>query len=144
MQRRGDCGQRADITEVDKLLNRDKDVACVDAGYIGVEQCSEYTGREVIWQIADRRSTYKQLSKRSVLYKARRQIEKASAGAGQGRASISGVLLHQSALLRLGQEPRTTCHLVRPMESMDSPPKLLAERERCALKAQEPGQEPGF
>lgn len=33
----------------------------------------------MIWQIAARRSTYKHLGKRSVLYKAKRKIEKAKA-----------------------------------------------------------------
>ena len=45
----------------------------------GVEKRPEHAGREVIWQIAARRSTYKQLSKRSALYKAKRKIEKAKA-----------------------------------------------------------------
>lgn len=39
----------------------------------------------MIWQIAARRSTYKHLSKRSALYKARRKIEKAKA---QVRAKV--------------------------------------------------------
>lgn len=39
----------------------------------------------MIWQIAARRSTYKHLSKRSVLYKARRKIEKVKA---QARAKV--------------------------------------------------------
>lgn len=52
---------------------------CADAGYTGVEKRPEHAGREVIWQIAARRSIYKQLSKRSALYKARRKIERAKA-----------------------------------------------------------------
>lgn len=39
----------------------------------------------MIWQIAARRSTYKKLSKRSALYKAKRKIEKAKA---QVRAKV--------------------------------------------------------
>ncbi|AZE50348.1 Mobile element protein [Pseudomonas chlororaphis] len=39
----------------------------------------------MIWQIAARRSTYKKLSKRSALYKARRRIEKVKA---QARAKV--------------------------------------------------------
>ncbi len=42
-----------------------------------MDKRAEHEGRAVIWQIAARRSTYKQLSKRSVLYKAERKIEKA-------------------------------------------------------------------
>ena len=56
-----------------------------DAGYTGVEKRPEHEGREVIWQIATRRSTYKKLSKRSALYKAKRKIEKAKA---QVRAKV--------------------------------------------------------
>jgi len=56
-----------------------------DAGYTGVEKRPEHEGREVIWQIAARRSTYKKLSKRSALYKAKRKIEKAKA---QVRAKV--------------------------------------------------------
>ena len=41
--------------------------------------------REVIWQVAARRSTYKMLDKRSALYKAKRKIEKAKA---QVRAKV--------------------------------------------------------
>ena len=41
--------------------------------------------KEVIWQVAARRSTYKKLDKRSVLYKAKRKIEKAKA---QVRAKV--------------------------------------------------------
>ena len=55
------------------------------AGYAGVEKRSEHAGREVIWQVAARRSTYKQLDKRSALYKAKRKIEKAKA---QERAKV--------------------------------------------------------
>ncbi|MBP5057160.1 transposase, partial [Pseudomonas chlororaphis] len=54
-------------------------------GYTGVEKRAEHEGRQVIWQIAARRSTYKRLSKRSVLYKAKRQIEKVKA---QTRAKV--------------------------------------------------------
>ena len=56
-----------------------------DAGYTGVEKRPEHAGREVIWQVAARRSTYKKLDKRSALYKAKRKIEKAKA---QVRAKV--------------------------------------------------------
>jgi len=62
-----------------------KCVVCADAGYTGVEKRPEHEGLPVIWQIAARRSTYKHLSKRSVLYKAKRKIEKAKA---QVRAKV--------------------------------------------------------
>lgn len=54
-------------------------------GLYRVEKRPEHEGRQVIWQIAARRSTYKHLSKRSVLYKARRKIEKVKA---QARAKV--------------------------------------------------------
>ncbi len=69
----------ADVTQVDKLLHGAENVVCVDAGYTGVEKREEHAGRQVIWQVAVRRSTYKTNSKRSVLYKAERKIERAKA-----------------------------------------------------------------
>ena len=75
----------ADITQVDKLLHGDENVVCADAGYTGVEKRPEHEGRQVIWQIAARRSTYKKYGKRSALYKAIRKIEKAKA---QVRAKV--------------------------------------------------------
>lgn len=56
-----------------------------DAGYTGVERREEHASREVIWQIAARRSTYSKLSKRSVLHKAKRKIEYLKA---QARAKV--------------------------------------------------------
>ncbi|WP_062362572.1 IS5/IS1182 family transposase [Pseudomonas mosselii] len=67
------------------LLHGDENIICADAGYTGVEKRPEHDSRQVIWQIAARRSTYKHLSKRSVLYKAKRQIEKVKA---QTRAKV--------------------------------------------------------
>jgi IS5 family transposase len=75
----GTAANVADVTQVDKLLHGDENVVCADAGYTGVEKRPEHDGREVIWQIAARRSTYQKLSKRSALYKAKRKIEKAKA-----------------------------------------------------------------
>ena len=75
----------ADVTQVDKLLHGDENVVCADDGYTGVEKRSEHADREVIWQVAARRSTYKMLDKRSALYKAKRKIEKAKA---QVRAKV--------------------------------------------------------
>jgi IS5 family transposase len=45
-------------------------------GYTGVEKRTAQAGREVIWQFAPRRSSYKKHRKRSALYKAMRKIEK--------------------------------------------------------------------
>jgi|TARA_R100000049_G_C1955932_1_gene110739 IS5 family transposase len=67
----------ATVTQVHKLLHGDENVVCADAGYTGVEKRPEHEGRPVIWQVAARRSTYKKLDKRSLLYKAKRKIEKA-------------------------------------------------------------------
>ncbi|WP_312289542.1 IS5 family transposase [Stutzerimonas nitrititolerans] len=75
----------ADVTQVDKLLHGDENVVCADAGYTGVEKRPEHEGRQAIWQVAARRSTYKKLDKRSLLYKAKRKIEKAKA---QVRAKV--------------------------------------------------------
>ena len=80
-----DTREGGDVTQVDKLLHGDENVVCADAGYTGVEKRPEHAGREVIWQVAARRSTYKKLDKRSALYKAKRKIEKAKA---QVRAKV--------------------------------------------------------
>ncbi|HCL3980718.1 TPA: transposase, partial [Pseudomonas aeruginosa] len=69
----------ADVTQVDKLLHGEENVVCADAGYTGVEKREEHAGRQVIWQIAARRSTYKKHGKRSALYNAIRKIEKTKA-----------------------------------------------------------------
>jgi len=81
----GTAANVADVTQVDKLLHGEENMVGADAGYTGVEKRPEHEGREVIWQIAARRSTYKKLSKRSTLYKAKRKIEKAKA---QVRAKV--------------------------------------------------------
>ncbi len=81
----GTAANVADVTQVDKLLHGEENMVGADAGYTGVEKRPEHEGREVIWQIAARRSTYKKLSKRSALYKAKRKIEKSKA---QVRAKV--------------------------------------------------------
>jgi len=81
----GTAANVADVTQVDHLLHGGENVVCADAGYTGVEKRKEHTGRQVIWQVAARRSTYQKLGKRSALYKAKRQIEKAKA---QVRAKV--------------------------------------------------------
>ena len=81
----GTAANVADVTQVDKLLHGEENMVGADAGYTGVEKRPEHQGREVIWQIAARRSTYNKLDKRSALYKAKRKIEKAKA---QGRAKV--------------------------------------------------------
>lgn len=60
-------------------------VVCADAGYTGVEKREEHAGRQVIWQVTAHRRTYQKLGKRSALYKAKHQIEKAKA---QVRAKV--------------------------------------------------------
>ena len=75
----GTAANVADITQVDKLLHGEEKRVGGDAGYTGVDKRAEHTDRKVVWQIAARRSTYKKLGKRSVLYKAKRKIEKAKA-----------------------------------------------------------------
>lgn len=81
----GTAANVADITQIDKLLHGEEDMVGADAGYTGLEKRPEHDGREVIWQIAPRGSTYKKLDKRSPLYKAKRKIEKAKA---QVRAKV--------------------------------------------------------
>jgi IS5 family transposase len=81
----GTSANVADVTQVDKLLHGEESVVCADAGYTGVEKRSEHEGRQVIWQVAERRSKYKKLDKNGAIYKAYRKIEKAKA---QTRAKV--------------------------------------------------------
>ncbi|MFC0710294.1 IS5 family transposase [Azorhizophilus paspali] len=75
----------ADVTQVDQLLHGEENVVCADTGYTGVEKRPEHEDRQVIWQIAARRSAYKKHGKHSVLYKQIRTIERAKA---QVRAKV--------------------------------------------------------
>ncbi|MBI7310086.1 IS5 family transposase [Pseudomonas aeruginosa] len=81
----GTSANVAEVTQADKLLHGAENVVCADAGYTCVEKRSEHDGRQVIWQIAARRSTYKMHGKHSALYKGIRRIEKAKA---QVRAKV--------------------------------------------------------
>jgi IS5 family transposase len=75
----------ADVTQAAELLHGEENAVYADAGYTGVEKREEHENREVIWQIAARRSTYSKLNKRSLLYKAKRKIEYCKA---QTRAKV--------------------------------------------------------
>jgi transposase, IS5 family len=81
----GTAANVSDISQVDQLLHGEENMVGADAGYTGVEKRPEHDGRKVIWQVAARRSTYKKLDKNSVLYTAKRKIEKAKA---QVRAKV--------------------------------------------------------
>jgi len=81
----GAAANIADVTQVDKLLPGEENVVCADAGYTGIKKREEHAGRQVIWQIVARRSTYKKHGTRSAVYKAIRKIEKAKA---QVRAKV--------------------------------------------------------
>lgn len=69
-----------------------KQITFADAEYAGKrkQKRPEHASREVIWQIAARRSTYKKLGKRSPLYKAKRKIEKAEAQVAPKLSTRSG------------------------------------------------------
>jgi IS5 family transposase len=79
----GTAANVTDITEIAHLLHGcmdrthgEENVICADGGYAGVEKRQGHEGRPVFWQTAARLSTYKHLSKRSVLYNTRRKVEK--------------------------------------------------------------------
>ena len=61
----GTAANVADVTQVAELLHGEENAVYADAGYTGVEKRDEHENREVIWQIAARRSTYSRLNKRS-------------------------------------------------------------------------------
>ncbi|MGR1217444.1 IS5 family transposase [Metapseudomonas otitidis] len=81
----GTAANVADVTQVDRLLHGEEKAVHADAGYTGVEKRPEHEGSQVIWQIAARRSTYKQHGKCSLLYRMKRKIERAKA---QTRAKV--------------------------------------------------------
>lgn len=81
----GTASNMVDVTQVAELLHGEENAVYADAGYTGVEKRDEHENREVIWQIAARRSTYSRLNKRSRLYKAKRKIEYCKA---QTRAKV--------------------------------------------------------
>ena len=81
----GTAANVADVTQVAELLHGDENAVFADAGYTGVEKRKEHEGRKVIWQIAARRSTYTKLSKRSLIYKTKREIVRVKA---QTRAKV--------------------------------------------------------
>ncbi len=90
--------------QVDKLLRGEENIVDADADYTGVERRPEHEGREVIWLIAARRGTYKKLGKRSVLYNAKRKIEKAKVqvrARSSTRSGWSSVSLASGAWRRL-------------------------------------------
>ncbi|MNN70493.1 Transposase DDE domain protein [compost metagenome] len=53
----GTAANVADVTQVDQLLHGEENMVCADAGHIGVEKREEHAGRQVIWQVAARRSS---------------------------------------------------------------------------------------
>ncbi|MFC6478861.1 IS5 family transposase [Pseudomonas asuensis] len=71
----GTAANVADVTQVAELLHGEENAVYADAGYTGVEKRTEHEDREVVWQIAARRSPYSTLNKRSLLYKVKRRIE---------------------------------------------------------------------
>jgi IS5 family transposase len=75
----GTAANVADVTQVDQLLHGKESHAVGDAGYTGAAKRPEHAGRNVIWSIAARPSSYQQYGKESVLYQAKRKIEYAKA-----------------------------------------------------------------
>ncbi|MFD2406905.1 IS5 family transposase [Azorhizophilus paspali] len=75
----GTAANVADVTQVDKVLHGEETLVSLDAAYIGVEKRPEPAGRNVVWQIAARRGTYRKPGKRSLLYRVKRRIEKVKA-----------------------------------------------------------------
>jgi len=91
----GTAANVADVTQVAELLHGEENAVYADAGYTGVEKRDEHENREVIWQIAARRSTYSRLNKHSRLYKAKRKIEYCQA---QTRAKVEHPYMDSSSL----------------------------------------------
>ena len=79
----GTAANVADVTQVDKLLHGEENVVCADAGYTGVEKRAEHDGREVIWQVAARRSTYKSWQEQRAVQSQTQDRESQGSGTGQ-------------------------------------------------------------
>ena len=82
----GTAANVADVTQVAELLHGEENAVYADASYTGSEKREArsekreaHAGRAVIWQIAARRSTYLTLSRRCLIYKVKRRIERTKA-----------------------------------------------------------------
>ncbi len=124
-----------DVTQVDKRLHGEESVVCADTVYTGFEKRQEHAGRQIIWQIAAWRSSYKKHGKRSALYKAIRKIEKAKA---QVRAKVEHpfrVIKRQLGYTKvrfraLDQEHRSEGDAVCTVKPVDGAPTSTGERGR--------------
>jgi len=86
----GTAADVADVTQVAELLHGEENAVYADAGYTGVEKREEHENREVIWQIAARRSTYSKLNKRSLLSKPSPRSSTAKLRHGPRLSIVSG------------------------------------------------------
>jgi transposase, IS5 family len=128
----------ADVTQVDKLRHGGAEsVVCAEAGRTGVEKRAEHDGRQVTWQVAARRGTYKKLDNRSALYKAKRNNE-------MGKAQLRAKLEHPFRVLKdpfgyvktrfrgLVEEHSPVGHAVHPVEPVDGAPTFTEDVGECA------------
>ncbi len=105
----GTAANVADATLVDQLLHGEESYVCADAGLYCVAKRSEHAGRQVIWSVAARRSSYRHLQKGSPLGRGD-PLDRKGQGpdAGQGRTSVPRdqmpVRLHQGAFTWVGEE----------------------------------------
>jgi IS5 family transposase len=71
----GTAANIADVTQVDQLLHDEETYVCGDAGYTGAQKRPEHEGRQVIWSISARPSSYKKHGKKSLITRVKRKIE---------------------------------------------------------------------
>lgn len=71
----GTAANVADVTQVDQLLHDEETYVCGDAGYTGAQKRPEHDGRQVIWSISARPSSYKKHGKKSLITRVKRKIE---------------------------------------------------------------------
>lgn len=71
----GTAANVADVTQVDQLLHDEETYVCGDAGYTGAQKRPEHEGRQVIWSISARPSSYKKHGKTSLITRVKRKIE---------------------------------------------------------------------
>lgn len=137
----GTAANVADVTQVDRLLHGEKSYVCASVGWC--RKAPEHEGREVIWSVAARRSTYKSLGKRSLLGRVIRQIEKTKA---QTRAKVEHpfrVIKRQFGYTKVrfrgdGEEHCPVGHAVRPVESVDDAKALTRRRGAYVMRGKPP------
>lgn len=120
----GTAANVADVTQLTEVLHGKENAVYADAGYIGVEKREEHVGRDLIWQIAARRSIYTAFAQAQLdLQGQAPHRTRQGTDPGEGRTPASGhqaaVRLRENAVPWAGEEHSATDDLVRVAEPVD-------------------------